>query len=77
MSIRFANIKKLAALAGMATAVTAAGWSLGSGTAQASPAPDPHHHVVVHVFNHIDRAFDRHFEGTAIDRVLDRVLDHK
>jgi hypothetical protein len=77
MTTRYANFKKLAGLAALATAVTAAGWGLGSGTAQAdTKKPDPHVVHVVHVFNRIDRHIDRH-EGSPIDRIFDHFFDHR
>ncbi|HZA09877.1 hypothetical protein [Mycobacterium sp.] len=74
MTVRWANIKKLAVMAAMAAGVAAAGLGFGSGTAQASPAatPTPHHNI----FNGVDRVTDRH-EGGFIDRVFDRFEQHK
>ena len=74
MTVRWANIKKLAVMAAMAAGVAAAGLGFGSGTAQASPAstPSPHHNI----FNRVDGVTDRH-EGGFIDRVFDRFEQHK
>ena len=64
MTTRYAKAKRFAGMAVMATAVTAVGLSLGSGTAQAAPThpcPPPHmicNQIQTHVQN-TDNFFDR------------------
>lgn len=53
MTTRWTTVKKLVGLAAMATAVTAAGWGLRSGAAQAKPFPHPN--SVPHVVKKLDR----------------------
>jgi hypothetical protein len=88
MTSRFAKNKKFAAMAVMATAVTAVGLGLGSGTAQADTAhPCPHPQMVCnHIQTHTQRTdnfFDRvqgRFgagEGTRFDKAVDRVFGGK
>ena len=83
MNSRFANIKRLAGLAAMATLVTTAGWSLGSGTAQADVhhTLDPDHHVFPHLFvpdHHVSKGIFREGsdrEGSPVDRFFDHFFD--
>jgi hypothetical protein len=88
MTTRFAKVKKFAGLAVMATAVTAVGLGLGSGTAQADTKhPCPHTPMIcTHVQTHLQRTdnfFDRvqgRFgvgEGTGFDNAVDRFFGVK
>jgi hypothetical protein len=88
MTTRYTTVKKFAGLAVMASAVSAAGLGLGSGTAQAAPThPNLHPHVVhvvprprIHVVTpqRVDTFLDgiQHLfgigEGTAFDNHVDR-----
>jgi hypothetical protein len=60
MATRFANIKKVAGMAAIATATTAIGLSVGSGTAQADTmtTPDPHN-VIVRIVDHVNDQIGR------------------
>jgi hypothetical protein len=76
MTTRWANAKKIAGLAAMATVVTAAGLGLGSGIAQARPSPRPNptpHVASTTVLQRIDNFQDRLIPETRpFDAVLDR-----
>jgi hypothetical protein len=88
MTTRYAKVKRFAGMAVMATAVTAVGLGLGSGTAQAAPThPCPHAHMFcnqirTHVQN-TDNFFDRFQgvfrvgEGTRFDTRVDRLFGVK
>ena len=81
MTTGFANIKKFAVVAAMATTVTATGWVLASGTAQADRRhdPDPHPSIVVNHQQMFQQTFDNfvdrfYGEGTPVDRFFDPFL---
>jgi hypothetical protein len=72
MTIRLANMKKFAIVAAMATIVTATGWVLAAGTAQAAPKPHPHPNTVTQQQQRLDNFADRFYgEGTPVDRFAD------
>jgi len=89
MTTRYANVKRFAGMAVMATAVTAVGLGLGSGTAQASTnhrCPPPHMMFCNQVQTHLqntDNFFDRFQgvfrvgEGTRFDGRVDRFFGVK
>jgi hypothetical protein len=83
MTTRFAKAKKFAGLAVMATAVTAVGVGMGSGTAQAAPShPCPHTPFICHQiqtqlqridnFNDFVRSPFGLGEGSRFDNGVDR-----
>ncbi len=89
MTTRFAKVKKLAGLTILAAAMSAAGLSLGSGTAQANPmqpCPPPHMMFCTHTQTHlqrVDNQVDRIQtvfgvgEGTRLDNAADRFFGVK
>ncbi|MDT5058477.1 MAG: hypothetical protein QOF66_6843 [Mycobacterium sp.] len=89
MTTRYAKIKRFAGMAVMATAVTAVGLGLGSGTAQANtthPCAPPHRMVCNQIQTHVqktDNFFDRVQgvfrvgEGTRFDNRVDRLFGVK